>query len=612
MKRRALWLSLPNRPRLERTRRRESSLKAILLALVLMIGLAGAAILLPHPADAGTMAQTTSPNLVSVIIQKDPYASDGLDQVLTALGGRVTRPLPIINGCSALIPQAAIPALEAAPGVASVTLDSRLTLSSSSVVNLDISATKIASQKPSQKPDGSPGWRSGSDFATLPEVTKLIGAQNLWASGLTGKNVGIALIDSGVVPVAGLKTQVTNGPDLSFESQAPGLRYLDTFGHGTHLAGIIAGNDGGSSLKQDPASQQVFKGVAPGAKIISLKVATYDGATDVSQVIAAIDWVVEHRNDPGLNIRVLNLAFGTDSTQDYRIDPLAYAVEVAWRKGIVVVVAAGNEGNSGRLNDPAIDPFVIAVGAEDMNDTPGPGDDSVPEWSSVGSAERGPDVVAPGKSIVSLRNPGSWADLLYPEARVGDRYFRGSGTSQATAVVAGAAALLLQQRPNLTPDQVKALLVSTAYHLPSVDDQAQGAGLIDVARAAKTRTPKTVQSFPFSDGSGSLEAARGSSHVADEGVELYGEIDIFGQAWDGRSWSGRSWSETAWEGDSWMGRSWSGDWLGVSWSGRSWSGRSWSDNYWDGRSWSGRSWSGCSWTGRSWSGRSWSIHLTTP
>jgi serine protease AprX len=570
-------------------------------ALGLLVVVAAVLVILPHPSHARAMTQAPSTSLVSVIIQKDPSAGDGPDRALAALGGQVTRQLPIINGFSAVVPQAVIPSLQSTPGVASITFDSRLTLSSSSA-----DATSLSRISSSEKP----GWRSGSNFATLAEVTKLIGAQSLWAAGVTGKNVGIALIDSGVVPVQGLKNQVVNGPDLSFESQAPGLRYLDTFGHGTHLAGIIAGNDGDLSGKKKAASQELFKGVAPDAKLLSLKVATYDGATDVSQVIAAIDWVVEHRNDPGLNIRVLNLAFGTDSTQDYRIDPLAYAVEVAWRKGIVVVVAAGNEGDSGRLNNPAMDPFVIAVGAEDMNGTPGPGDDVVPQWSSVGSPERGPDVVAPGKSIVSLRNPGSWADLLYPEARVDDRYFRGSGTSQATAVVAGAAALLIQQRPDLTPDQVKALLVSSARRLPQADDQAQGAGLIDVARASKTPAPRTVQSFPLSDGSGSLEAARGTSHVADGDVELYGEIDIFGQAWDGRSWSGRSWSETAWEVDSWMGRSWSGEWLGVSWAGRSWSGRSWSENYWDGRSWSGRSWSGCSWTGRSWSGRSWSSYLT--
>ena len=162
--------------------------------------------------------------------------------------------------------------------------------------------------------------------------------------------------------------------------------------------------------------------------------------TDVSQVLAAIDWVVQHRQDHGLNIRVLNLAFGTDGAQDYRLDPLAFAVEVAWRKGIAVVVAAGNGGAAaGRLNNPAYDPFVIAVGAVDGNGTSTMADDVVPSWSSSGDGVRNPDLVAPGKSLVSLRVPGSHIDRTFgATARVGKtRFFRGTGTSQAAAFVSG-------------------------------------------------------------------------------------------------------------------------------------------------------------------------------
>lgn len=579
----------------------------ILLFAVLCVFAGAAAFLSLGASPSPALAQYgAGSSLVSVIVQEEPSAGDVPDQAVIALGGRITADLPIVNGFAALLPKSAVDELRATTGVLEVTPNAILRLSS--YTTDQITQGQATQADLAAKKDG-PGWKAGTAFAAMSAVTKLIGAQDLWAFGVTGRGIGIALIDSGVVPVDGLQNQVITGPDLSFESQSPVLKNLDTFGHGTHLAGIMAGNDASSSYskKIDP---NAFTGVAPGAKIISIKVASYDGATDVSQVLAAIDWVVQHRNDPGLNIRVLNLSFGTDSTQNYRIDPLAYAVEVAWHHGIVVVVAAGNEGDSGLLNDPAIDPYVIAVGAEDMNGTPGSGDDVVPDWSSVGNAKRSPDLVAPGKSIVSLRNPGSWIDNTYPEARVGDRFFRGSGTSQATAVVAGAAALLLQQRPDLTPDQVKQLLTSTADLLSKADRRAQGAGLIDLKSASKARVPNNArQSYPLSDGTGSLEAARGTSHVADEGVEIYGEVDIFGQAWDGRSWSGRSWSGTSWEGESWMGRSWSGEWEGMSWAGRSWSGRSWSDTYWDGRSWSGRSWSGRSWSGRSWSGRSWSGNL---
>ena len=164
----------------------------------------------------------------------------------------------------------------------------------------------------------------------------------MWSRGFDGTGIDVALIDSGIAPVQGLAdpAKVVNGPDLSFESQSSYYRYLDTFGHGTHMGGIIVGNDGTSSG---------FKGVAPGARLVNLKVATREGAADVTQVIAAIDWVVQHRQD-GMNIRVLNLSFGTDGIQDRMIDPLAHAVESAWRNGIVVVVAGGNGGKIGRAH----------------------------------------------------------------------------------------------------------------------------------------------------------------------------------------------------------------------------------------------------------------------
>ena len=192
-------------------------------------------------------------------------------------------------------------------------------------------------------------------------------------------------------------------------------------------------------------------------------------------------------------------------------------------------------------------------------------------------------------------------------------------------MVSGAAALLLQQRPSLTPDQVKYLLTRNARKLPG-SVPAQGAGVID-AEGRPRRSSRRCgyrQTFPLATGTGSLEQSRGGSHVADPetGVELSGEQDIMGARWDGRSWSAAAWAGTSWQGGSWRGESWTGDgWLGLSWAGRtwssalwkdttwagrSWSGRSWSDNTWSGRSWSGRSWSGRSWSGRSWSGRSWS------
>ncbi|HEX2176878.1 MAG TPA: S8 family serine peptidase [Nocardioidaceae bacterium] len=464
---------------------------------------------------------------------------------------------------------------------------------------------------------GTSGWLYDNSETSMTHVRSVIGADSMWSRGYTGQGVGVALVDTGVVPVKGLTSgNVVNGADLSFESQSGEHRHYDTFGHGTHMAGIIAGDEPRRLLGPAP-----FQGVAPDAKLTSIKVAAHDGAADVSQVIAAIDWVVEHRNDDPRNpIRVLNLSYGTDGVQDYRVDPLTHAVENAWRAGIVVVVSGGNEGfGHTKLNNPAYDPHVLTVGAADTKGTRSTRDDTIPEFSSRGDAERRVDVTAPGRSIVSLRDPGSYLDTAHPKARVDDRFFKGSGSSQAAAVVSGAVALLLEQRPSLTPDQVKALLRSTAAPMPNSDAAGRGAGEIDLDEAritAASSVAAAAQPWPRSTGTGSLELARGTQHVADQGVALTGERDILAP-WDAKRWAAASSAGTAWQDGYWNGTEWTGDcWCGSSWTARSWSARSWSARSWSGdawaarswsaRSWSARSWSGDAWAARSWSARSWS------
>jgi len=470
---------------------------------------------------------------------------------------------------------------------------------------------------------GPTGWIVDDGVTRLDHVAAVTGADRLNSRGYTGKGVGVALIDTGVVPVKGLTSgNVVNGPDLSFESQSDGHRYLDTFGHGTHMAGIIAGNDPTTLLGVDR-----FQGMAPGARLTSLKVGTTEGAVDVSQVVAAVDWVVTHRNDdPGNPIRVLNLSYGTDGVQDYRVDPLTHAVENAWRAGIVVVVAGGNSGTQNpQLNNPAYDPYVLAVGASDTMGTVDAADDLVPAFSSRGDASRRVDLVAPGRSIVSLRDPGSYLDEAHPSARVDDRFFKGSGSSQAAAVTSGAVALLLQARPGLRPDQVKALLRASAEPMPAADPTGRGAGELDVYAAYLRSTPQTIQTWTPSTGLGSLERARGTQHVADDGVELTGEKHVLGhfnaktwapasagfKAWSGGTWAGGDWTAacwcvTSWSGKSWAGKSWAGNsWSGKSWAGNSWSGKSWAGKSWAGTSWSSDGWTSDSWVGKSWAGRSW-------
>ena len=534
---------------------------------------------------------------VSVIVRELPGAGSGPERLVFALGGEVGREIELIDGFVAELPRSALPRLERGAGIHSVTRNRRVRLLNA----LD-------------------GWEQKKDLGSMYYVAQEVtGAGEMWNSGFTGKGVDVALIDSGVLPVNGLSSpgKLVYGPDLSFESQADNLRSLDTFGHGTHMAGIIAGRDEAVPARVQKGEEN-FVGIAPDARIVSVKVADANGATDVSQVLAAIDWVVQHRRDNGLNIRVLNLSFGTDGVQDYRIDPLAYAAEVAWRKGIAVVVAAGNGGyGSEQLNNPAYDPFVLAVGGADGNGTYDVSDDTVPEWSSYGDGFRNPDLVAPGKSVVSLRAPGSQIDLTYPGGQVGvtPRFFRGSGTSQAAAVVSGAAALLIQQRPGISPDQLKALLTKTASKLKNAHPKGQGAGMLNLKAARDRATPdplSAAQGWAPATGTGSLELARGSSHLLDGDVELRGEQDIFGMPWDGLRWSseslaGTSWTGGAWNGSAWTGDAWSGSaWAGVRWSGVRWSGVRWSDALFSDSSWNGVRWSGVRWSGVRWSGDTWS------
>jgi serine protease AprX len=263
-----------------------------------------------------------------------------------------------------------------------------------------------------------------------------------------------------------------------------------------------------------------------------------DGSADVSQVIAAIDWVSQHARDPGLNIRVLNLSYGTDGKQDYHSDPLAYAAQAAWRKGVLVVVAGGNDGTANaELANPASDGNLLAVGAEDPQGTLPVLDDTVPAFANRGTGSRHVDIVAPGVHILGVRVPNGLIDQSYPSARVGTRFFRGSGTSQATAVVSGAAALLFQRYPTLTPQQAKMILSYGATWLAKGTTTNAGAGVVNVASAmtlaasALTRALAATTTATFGTGKGSLERARGSAHVAMDGATLTGEKDIFGATW---------------------------------------------------------------------------------
>ncbi|HET9497070.1 MAG TPA: S8 family serine peptidase [Candidatus Limnocylindria bacterium] len=424
-----------------------------------------------------------------------------------------------------------------------------------------------------------------TDPYSMSNTTNWTGAAAWWQAGYTGAGVDVAVIDTGVSPVEGLATpgKIVYGPDLSLESQVEGFRNLDTNGHGTFMAGLIAGRDSGLAQPYAAAPPSAYRGMAPDARIVSIKVGVADGGVDVSQVIAAIDWVVQNRYTNGLNIRVINLSYGTNTTQSYLVDPLAYAAEQAWRQGIVVVAAAGNSGyqkGSGApgLANPAYNPTLMGVGGSDTMGTATPWDNQIASFSAVAAngGARKPDFVAPGAHMQGLRVPNSYLDLTHPGGILDSRYFRGSGTSQSAAVTSGAVALILQKYPAMSPDQVKAFLAENANSL-SVTPRLQGNGEIDLHGMLTDAPPNTFGQWAAASlGNGSLELSRGADHVTDDGVILAGEQDIFGHPFNSVAMAALEATASSWSAGVWNGNSWSGN----SWSGNSWSGNSWSTGGW--------------------------------
>jgi serine protease AprX len=607
-------------------------------ALAVPAGSAAAAAPGP-PAPTGAAAPDLASSSATTFVV---MAASGRDVALSAeaeaLGLKVIRRLGIIHGFTVSGSAKAAADLAELPGVLSVSPDRRMR---------PMSVVSALGYDP-------------ADLGSSSSVTQLVNAQALWAQGVTGKGVDVAVIDTGVTPVAGLNNtgQVVTGPDLSFDSVGATTPGLDAFGHGTFMAGLIAGRDatatGAISAKacktclngSGYSDTTKFVGVAPEARIINVKVGATDGATDVSQVIAAIDWVSQHAKDSGFNIKVLSLSFGTDSTQAYTVDPLAQAAEAAWKRGVVVVAAAGNEGRaSTTLADPAYDPYVIAVGAQDPNNTLAVTDDVVPSFAQHGTSSRPVDVIAPATHVLGLRVPGSFIDTLAANTGQVGRFQRGSGTSQATAITAGAVALLAQKYPSATPDQLKGMISGTATPLTkyvwnatfagiatalgmspdqylamlnTMNSLYSGHGIVNVQAAAATSPLLYLpQAALPSLGTGTLEAARGGVYVSDNGVNLTGEKDIFGKTFNstlmassqtvGTAWVGGTWNGSRWTGDLWSGSRWTNvSWTGSNWAGSRWTGSRWTGMTWDGSRWTGTGWNGSRWTGSTWDGSRWS------
>ena len=400
---------------------------------------------------------------------------------------------------------------------------------------------------------------------------------DFWADGaLAGLTVpAIAIVDSGIqagrwdfYPRVIKQVKLTN---LQPNSGADGR------GHGTFVAGIAAG--GATRIA----------GAAPTAPIVSLDVMDDNGMALTSDVIAAADWILQ--NKATYNIRVANFSLTSTQPASLAYDPLDRAVEKLWFNGVVVVTAAGNYGENGQPTTvayaPGNDPFVITVGASDLNGTPAnASDDFAAPWSTYGYTLDGfakPELGAPGRALVGPVPQSSSMAKEHPERLVASGYMWMSGTSFAAPVVSGAAALVLAHHPNWTPDQVKGALMLSAQATSA--GNALGVGEVDAKAATLVTSPPNpnlaLDHFLVADGSG-------------------------GVTFDAASWAATAQADASWNSASWNSASWnSASWNSASWANASWAAASWAAASWTSASWAAASWAAASWNAASWNAAAW-------
>jgi serine protease AprX len=348
-----------------------------------------------------------------------------------------------------------------------------------------------------------------------------IGVDQVWAGAgdvpaLTGKGVTVAVIDSGIdTRHNALKKRVLASRDFT------GGDGMDRYGHGTHVAAIIAGQGGKT------AEAAAYRGIAPGAYLLNLRVLGDDGSGTASDVIEAIDWAIDHQQE--YNVRVINLSLGAPVLQPYRDDPLCEAVERAVKAGITVVAAAGNYGKTkdgrsvyGEITAPANSPYAIAVGATDTHGTAVRSDDTLASYSSKGPTRYDlivkPDVSAPGHHIASAETTDSYLSKTYPQNHVSgtgsQAVMQLSGTSMSAGMVSGAVALLIDRRAHLKPNDAKAALEVTSTFMPTAGLMGAGAGSVNVLAAtafidAPSTSPSTSIAGENQHPSGLLLTTRG-------------------------------------------------------------------------------------------------------
>jgi serine protease AprX len=368
---------------------------------------------------------------------------DTVAALVEQYGGTVTSRLEIIRGVGATLPVSAVEALRSEGAITQITPNGQM--------QIDGSAVESVVQGKKNTPE-----------TNYPNIT---GATAVWDAGVTGDGIGVAVIDTGIAKMRGLKKDANGnkGRIVGWVDFVDGKKKpKDPNGHGTHIAGVIANSQKGLDGE--------WNGVAPNVDLVGVRVADENGHATYETVLLGIQWAVDHQAD--YNIRVINFSLSAPARTPYWADPINMALMYAWSQGIVVVASAGNNGPEAlTIGVPGNNPYVITVGAFTDAYTPGDWtDDYIPSFSSAGPTYDGfvkPDLVAPGGHIVSTMKGNSKLAQDYPDHIVSKNYFQMAGTSQAAASVSGIVALMLEQNPGLTPNQVKYRLQATA--LPQVN-----------------------------------------------------------------------------------------------------------------------------------------------
>lgn len=381
-------------------------------------------------------------------------------------------------------------------------------------------------------------------------AVKSIKADQLWNSTkrLQGQSITVAVVDSGISRNYDNHGSLGTSRVIKHVNFVSGMQSVDdSYGHGSHVAGTIGGNGAGSA--------GAYAGVAPKVSLVDVRVTNDAGIGSTSDVVAGLQWIYENRLK--YNIRVVNLSLNSSIAESYHTSPLNAALEVLWFNKVVVVVSSGNNGTtvSGVLYPPANDPFVITVGATDDKGTASISDDDIPNFSAFGTTSEGfakPEIVAPGRNIIStyasddcnicINHPNN---IVY--STNGNRYLRISGTSMASAVAAGAVALLLQSEPTLTPDQVKYRLMATANkNWSAYSSLSAGAGYLDSNAATSTIT---------------LQSA--NTGVAASQLLWTGPSPT---VWSSVNWNSVNWNSVNWNSINWNSINWNSlNWSSVTW-----------------------------------------------